>query len=268
MTGVGSAPVVRLRGIRVVRDGRPILDGIDWEVRVGERWAVIGPNGSGKTTLLRVAGMRLLPTAGSVEVLGESYGCSDVRSVRQRIAFVSGSLLRAFRPTITALEVVMTGRFAALETWWHSYGEDDRARAQELLEQSGLAGAEDQPFEVLSEGERQRVLLARALMGSPELLLFDEPAAGLDMGARESLVTRLAALVADVSTPPMVLVTHHTEEIPPGTTHAALLRAGRMVAAGAIEEVLSSARVSSCFDIDLTVERADGRWTTRAVPPV
>ena len=265
MSGNGPAPVVRLRDVHVVRDGVPVLAGVDWEVRPGERWAVLGPNGSGKTTLLRVAGMRLLPTRGVVEVLGQTYGRTDARELRRRVAFVSGALLRDLRPTITAHEIVLTGRTAALEPWWHRYDAADHERADELLGQAGLAGASNRQFAVLSEGERQQVVLARALMGDPELLLLDEPAAGLDLGARERLVVRLAALAADPATPPLVLVTHHTEEIPPGVTHAALMASGRLVAAGPAEEVLTSARISECFGVAVAVEQVDGRIAARAV---
>jgi iron complex transport system ATP-binding protein len=259
-----TAPL-RLRGIAIVRDGVTILDGIDWDIGPGQRWAVLGPNGSGKTTLLRVAGMRLLPTRGTVEVLGESYGRSDARAVRQRVAFVSQSILRGLRPTLATGDVVLTGRYAALETWWHHYEEQDRLRAQQLLEAAGLGEASERPFGVLSEGERQQVLLARALMGQPELLLLDEPAAGLDLGARERLVVYLSRLAADPETPPLVLVTHHVEELPAGITHVALLRAGRVVAAGPAGQVLTTAAVSSCFGLPITIERADGRWSARAV---
>jgi iron complex transport system ATP-binding protein len=258
------APVVRLRGVAVVRDGRPILDGVDWDVSPGERWAVLGPNGSGKTTLLHVAGMRLLPTRGTVEVLGARYGRTDVRALRTQVALVSQAILRVLRPTLSAHDVVLTGRDAALEPWWHHYGPDDHARAQRLLSEAGLDGVSSREFGVLSEGERQQVLLARALMGEPELLFLDEPAAGLDLGARERLVVRLAALADAPDTVPLVLVTHHVEEIPPGTTHVALLRAGRIVGAGPAGTVLTSASVSACFDVPVTVERAGRRWTARA----
>ncbi len=257
-------PVVRLRAVSVVRDGRPILDNVDWDVSPGERWAVLGPNGSGKTTLLHVAGMRLLPTRGSVEVLGARYGRTDARALRTRVALVSQAILRSLRPTLSAHDVVLTGRHAALEPWWHHYEPGDHARADALLDDAGLGRVSNQEFGVLSEGERQQVLLARALMGAPELLLLDEPAAGLDLAARERLVARLAALAADPETVPLVLVTHHVEEIPPGTTHVALLRGGRIVSAGAANTVLSSAAVSSCFDVPVTVERSGGRWTARA----
>jgi iron complex transport system ATP-binding protein len=261
----GGRRPLRLRGVAVVRDGVAILDGIDWDIEHGERWAVLGPNGSGKTTLLRVAGMRLLPTRGTVEVLGETYGRSDARAVRRRVAFVSQAILRGLRPTLSAHDVVLTGRDAALETWWARYDEDDRRRARQLLVAAGMGDAGERPFGVLSEGERQQVLLARALMAEPELLLLDEPAAGLDLGARERLVTHLTALAADPATPPLVLVTHHVEELPAGITHAALVRRGRLVATGPVTDVLTTDAVSSCFGIPVTVHRVEGRWTARAV---
>ena len=264
-TSSALAPVLRLLGVGVVRQGRPILAEVDWEVASPQRWAVVGPNGSGKTTLLQVAGMRLFPTRGTVEVLGETYGRTDARALRRRVAFVSGALLRSLRPAITAGEIVMSGRYAALETWWHRYDDADHRRAGELLAEAGLGDAGDRPFEVLSEGERQQVMLARALMGDPELVLLDEPAAGLDLANRERLVGRLARLAGDPGAPPLVLVTHHLEEIPPGTTHAALVRAGRLVAAGAADAVLTSEAVSACFDVDVVVERTDGRYWAR--PP-
>jgi iron complex transport system ATP-binding protein len=262
---IDDGPVpLRLRGVAVVRDGVAILDGIDWDIGPGERWAILGPNGSGKTTLLRVAGMRLLPTRGMVEVLGETYGRSDARQVRPRVAFVSQSILRGLRPTLSAHEVVLTGRDAALETWWHRYDEEDHRRARRLLERAGLTGADERPFGVLSEGERQNVLLARSLMAEPELLLLDEPAAGLDLGARERLVMYLATLAADPGTPPLVLVTHHVEELPTGITHAGLVRGGRLTASGPVSEVLTSEAVSLCFGIPITVEQSEGRWTAHA----
>ncbi len=259
---------VHLEGVAVVRDGNALLDDISWDVRSGERWVLLGPNGSGKTTLLRVAGSILWPTRGTVEILGDRLGRVDMRVLRQRIAMVSASVARALRPTLSALDVVLTGRHAALETWWNEYSDDDRAQADRLLQEAGFGGAvfDERPFGLLSEGERQQVLLARALMGSPELVLMDEPAAGLDLGARERLVKRLAALAEDPSVPPLVLVTHHVEEIPPGITHAALLQRGRLLISGPIDEVLTSASVSQCFGVSVTVARTpEGRWTARSI---
>ena len=266
MTGHRPPPVIVLSGVAVVRDETALLDDITWTVRPGERWALLGPNGSGKTTLLRVIGAGLWPTRGTVEILGGRLGRVDMRELRTRITVVSASVARNLRPAQPALDVVLTGRHAALETWWHEYTEADRARAAGLLADAGLGGelVARRAFGLLSEGERQQVLLARALMGDPELILMDEPAAGLDLGARERLLDRLAALAGDPSVPPMVLVTHHLEEIPPGVTHAALLREGRLLAAGPIGEVLTDAGVSDTFGVSATVERRDGRWAARA----
>ncbi len=268
VTAVPSVPAVRMERVSVVRDGTALLDDISWVVAPGERWALLGPNGSGKTTLLRVAGSALWPTGGVVEILGERLGRVDMRELRRRIAVVSASIARTLRPGLPALDAVLTGRNAALETWWHEYTAADRREAAALLSDAGLGDPAfaERPFGLLSEGERQQVLLARALMGRPELLLMDEPAAGLDLGARERLLDRLAALAADPAVPPLVLVTHHVEEIPPGVTHAALLRGGRLLSAGPVDEVLRAEPVSAAFGVAVTVERRDGRWSARAVP--
>ncbi|HLG66655.1 MAG TPA: ATP-binding cassette domain-containing protein [Acidimicrobiales bacterium] len=265
-----AARAVALSGVAVVRDGAALIEDVHWAVGAGERWVLLGPNGSGKTTLLQVAGARLWPTRGRVEVLGQRLGTVDLRPLRARVAVVSGALVRQLRPGLTAREVVATGRHGALETWWHHYTADDWAEADRLLADAGVGGAGGigtRAFGVISEGERQQVLLCRALMSRPELLLLDEPAAGLDLGARERLVLRLAALAADPEVPPVVLVTHHVEEIPSGFTHAGLLRAGRLVASGRLDDVLTSEAVSDAFGVAVRVGRAeDGRWWSRAVP--
>ena len=216
---MSSDILIRVDGVSVVRDGTALIEDITWEVRAGERWALLGPNGSGKTTLLRVVGSALWPTRGVVEILGERLGRVDMRVLRQRIATVSASISRSLRPELSALDVVLTGRYAVLETWWHEFSTDDRAEADRLLRRAGFGGDsfDGRSFGLLSEGERQQVLLARALMGRPELLLMDEPAAGLDLGARERLVGQLSALADDPSVPALVLVTHHLEEIPAGS---------------------------------------------------
>ena len=261
-----QAPVVRLADVGVIRDGVALLDGISWTVGPGERWALLGPNGSGKTTLLRVVGAGLWPTRGTVEILGERLGQVDMRELRRRITVVSASVGRTLRPAQPALDVVLTGRHAALETWWHEYTDDDLSRASRLLADAGFGGElfGARAFGLLSEGERQQVLLARALMGDPELILMDEPAAGLDLGARERLLVRLAALAADPGVSPMILVTHHLEEIPPGVTHAALLRRGSLLLAGPADEVLTDGNVSDAFGVSVAVERRDGRWAARS----
>jgi iron complex transport system ATP-binding protein len=229
---------------------------------------VLGPNGSGKTTLLQLATGHLHPTRGTVDVLGARLGRVDVRALRTRIGLVSGSVTRLLRPGLTAAEVVLTGRYAALEPWWHDYTASDHQRASDLLDLAGLAALAGRPFGVISEGERQQVLLARAMMGEPELLVFDEPAAGLDLGARERLVRRLQEVAEDPAQPPVVFVTHHVEEIPPGFGHLLLLRRGRAVAAGPIAATLTSAQLSATFDLDVVVEQRSGRYAARATAEV
>ncbi len=259
-------PAILLQGVSVVRDGRPIVHGVDWRVNAGERWVLLGPNGSGKTTLLQAwpACSSFRPVMQGHPGRADQSLRTDMRAERRRIAFVSQSVLRALRPTLSAHDVVVTGRHAALEPWWHDYLDTDHEQADALLAESGLGDVADRQFGVLSDGERQRVLLARALMGRPELVLLDEPAAGLDLGAREQLLRQLAALAADPATPPMVLVTHHTEEIPPGTTHAALVSRGTVLASGPIAEVLVADLVSEAFEVPVAVESHEGRWFARA----
>ena len=255
---------LRLSDVGLVRDGTAILDSIDWSVAPGERWIVLGANGSGKTSLVRIASLYLHPSHGTVEVLGGLLGRVDVREHRRRIGVVSASFADLLRSTLTARDVVMTAKYAALEPWWHDYDDADRARAIDLLERFGCGALADHPFTTLSSGERQRVQLARTLMTDPGLLLLDEPTAGLDLGGREDLVQRLAHLAHDPATPATVLVTHHVDEIPTGYEHVLLLRAGTVLAAGPIDEVLTSATLSDCFGIAVTLERRAGRWSAFA----
>ncbi len=265
-TSDAGPPALELHGVGVMRAGRALLADVDWTVRPGERWALLGPNGSGKTTLVRVAGMWLRPTTGSVAVAGEVSGRTDVRTLRGRIGLTSAALADSLRADVDALDVVMTGRRAALEAWWHPWTDADRDAAHAEMTRVGAEHLAGRRFGTLSSGERQRVLLARALAGDPVLLLLDEPAAGLDLGAREELVDRLGALAEDSATAPLVLVTHHPEEIPPGTTHALLLRDGQVMAAGPAEEVLSDEPLSATFGLDLDVTREADRTTARRRP--
>lgn len=235
-------------------------------VRPGEGWAVIGPNGSGKTTMLQLASGYLHPTRGTVAVLGHQLGHVDVRRLRERIGLVSASVAKLLVPTVSAEEVVMSARHAALEPWWHDYTPADHTKARALLDRAGFLSVAGRPFGVLSEGERQQVLLARTLMAQPDLLLLDEPAAGLDIAGRERLLSRLAQLAADVSSPPIVLVTHHVEEIPAHFSHVLLLRHGAVVASGPLATTLTSGNLSACFDLPLELEGVNGRWACRAVP--
>tara|TARA_B000000460_G_scaffold20368_1_gene13439 strand:+ start:121 stop:999 length:879 start_codon:yes stop_codon:yes gene_type:complete len=254
-------PVLELIAVGCRTGGTTLLSGIDWRIDPGQHWIVLGPNGSGKTTLLQIAGLHLHPTTGSVRVLGHTLGRTDVRSLRSRVGYASAALADAIRPGLTAAEVVMTARHGALEAWWHRYSDDDRERSRSLLDRVGCGARADHPFGALSSGERQRVLLARTLMVDPDLLLLDEPTAGLDLGGREELVATLANLAANPDTPPMVQVTHHVEEIPPGFTHGLLLDGGRVAAAGLLATVLTSKALSQCYGMDLHLSTDAGRWT-------
>lgn len=254
-----------MRGVSVRVDATTILRDVDWDVAAGQRWVVLGPNGAGKTTLLRLASLYLHPSRGSLQVLGHELGRIDVRRLRTRIGLVSPAFAGLLRDGVTALEVVMTAREAALETWWHAYDEADRAQAAVLLERMGIAEVSERPFGALSSGERQRVLLARSLWGAPGLVLYDEPTAGLDLGAREDLLGRLADLADDPTTPPLILVTHHVEEIPTGFTHALLVGDGRVVSAGTIDEVLTGEALSDLYGLPLALDHRDGRYAARAV---
>lgn len=233
-------------------------------IESGQRWVVLGPNGSGKSTFVQLITGYLHPTRGEFALLGGRLGQGvDWRKMRTRIGCVSAAFAKMLRPELSGRDAVMTAKHAALETWWHEYTDDDAARAQSLLDAAGFGYLADRSFGVMSEGERQQVQLARCLMVTPELLVLDEPAAGLDLGARERLVARMAAVAGDATVPAMVLVTHHVEEIPPGMTHALLLRSGEVVAQGPIETVLTSANVSRTFDLRVTIESGNGRFSAR-----
>ncbi|HEX5590954.1 MAG TPA: ATP-binding cassette domain-containing protein [Candidatus Limnocylindrales bacterium] len=257
--------MLHLEGVAVRRAGRTILGPLDWTVGAGERWAVVGPNGSGKTTLLQVASTYLWPSSGTVAVLGERIGRIDARVLREVIGYAGSGLERSIDGDLAALDVVMTARHAALAPWWHRYTDADRARARGLLDRLGVGAFAGRTFGSLSTGERQRVQIARALMPEPRLLLLDEPGAGLDLGARETLVDDLAALAADASLAAIVLVSHHVEEIPPGFGHALVLGRGLAVAAGPIDVALGSGPLSEAFGRPLVVERSDGRFAARGL---
>jgi len=261
-----AAPVVAIRDVTVRRAGRTILGPIDWAIQPGERWVVVGPNGSGKTTLLSVIGLELWPTTGVVEVLGARYGRIDSRDLRKRIGTAGSAVEGSFRQDLTPITLVMTARNAATEPWWHVYTEEDRQRATELLEGLGMGRVADHQFGTLSAGERRRTSIARALMPDPDLLLLDEPAASLDLGARETLVGDLAGLAGRPRPVAIVLVSHHVEEIPPGFTHGLVLRDGTMVAAGPIADVLRDDVLSRAYDLPIRIERRDGRSWARMTP--
>jgi iron complex transport system ATP-binding protein len=259
-----SDDVIRLRNVSVVRQGSRLLDGIDWDVEEGDRWVILGPNGAGKTTLLQVAAAQLHPTTGEVTVLGERLGSVDLFELRPRIGLTSTQLAERIPANERVEDVVVTASYAVIGRWREDYDGTDRDRAGQLLRQLGVASLRFRRFGTLSEGERKRVQIARALMTDPELLLLDEPAAGLDLGGREDLVRRLALVAGDDEAPATVLVTHHVEEIPNGFTHVLLLRAGRVVAQGPLEYALTNATLSECFGLPLQLDRNGARWAARA----
>ena len=256
--------VVDLAGVSIVRGGSTLLDDITVQIDESDRWVVIGPNGAGKTTLLQVLGAQIHPTGGVAGLLGEVLGTVDVFELRPRIGITSAALAERIPRSERVHDVVVSASYAVLGRWREDYDELDHQRADELLEQLGIGGLVDRTFGTLSEGERKRVQIARALMTDPELLLLDEPAAGLDLSGREALVRTLSELAQDPYAPASVLVTHHVEEIPVGITHALLLKGGRLVAAGPVDETLTAENLSTTFDLPLALSRSDGRWAARA----
>ncbi len=259
-----ASPALRFDAVDLDRMSTPVLHHVDWEVGRADRWVVLGPNGSGKTTMFELAAGYLHPTRGSVDILGHRLGRVDVRRLREHIGLVSTAIAKKLVPQISATDVVVAARHGALEPWWHQYADEERARARGLLTEAGFGSIADRSFGVLSDGERQQVLLARALMSEPALLLLDEPAAGLDMGGRERLVGRLGSLARTAPDLPIVMITHHVEEIPVGFTHVLLLRGGRVVAAGPIPDALTADALTETFGLDLILTHAEGRWSSRA----
>lgn len=257
--------VLRIQDVGVVRDGATLLDSVDWYVEEDERWAIIGPNGAGKTTLLQIAAAMAHPTRGSARILGERLGAVDLSELRPRIGFTSVSLAERIPPGEKVIDLVLTGSYAVVGRWQEEYTSEDVHRAVALLQQLGCEQLIKRRFGSLSEGERKRVQIARALMPDPELLLLDEPAAGLDLGAREDLLRRLAELAYDDRAPCLVLVTHHVEEIPAGFTHGMLLREGGIVASGPLGSVVTEDNLSRCFGLPLTLDNRGGRWNARAL---
>ncbi|MEU8311513.1 ABC transporter ATP-binding protein [Micromonospora sp. NPDC048887] len=256
--------VVSLDGVGVKRSGTALVHDVDWQVELDERWVVLGPNGAGKTTLLNLAAGRLHPTSGVAHVLGERIGRTDVNELRTRVGLSTATLAERIPAEERVVDVVVTAAWSVVGRWRESYDRTDEARAAALLHQLGVGHLTDRVYGTLSEGERKRTQIARALMTDPELLLLDEPAAGLDLGGREDLVARLAELAYDPDAPAMVLVTHHVEEIPPGFTHALLLREGGVVAQGLLADVLTADNLSKTFGLPLVVTRSGDRWAARA----
>jgi iron complex transport system ATP-binding protein len=259
------AAVVELAGVSIVRNGSTLISDISWEVDEADRWVVIGPNGAGKTTLLQVISAQIHPSSGVAGVLGEVLGTVDVFELRPRIGLTSAALAERIPRGERVHDVVVSASYAVVGRWREQYDDLDHERADELLAQLRIDGLADRTFGTLSEGERKRVQIARALMTDPELLLLDEPAAGLDLAGRETLVNTLGELAQDDYAPASVLVTHHVEEIPSGITHAMLLKSGRIVAAGPLRDTLTAENLTKTFDVELSLVEDDGRWAARAI---
>jgi iron complex transport system ATP-binding protein len=261
-------PVLELAGVTFVRDSRVILAPLDWTVTEGQRWLVLGANGSGKTTLVRLCALYEHPSKGTIRVLGEQLGSTDVRQLRRRVGYSSAAMAAQIRQELKAEDVVMTAKFAALEPWWHRYDDADRDRARECLERMGVGAFAGRSVGTLSSGEQQRVLLARTLMNDPGVLLLDEPSARLDLAGREQLVGALSELTLDPAAAPLVLVTHHLDEVPPGITHVMMLRRGEVVARGELDTTLTAEALSECFEMPLSLDRRpDGRLSAWAISP-
>jgi iron complex transport system ATP-binding protein len=255
--------VIEFADVTVRRGQAILLDAVNWTVLEGERWVVLGPNGAGKTTLMQVASAQLHPTSGLAGILGEVLGAVDVFDLRSRIGLTSSALAERIPRNELVRDLVVSASYGVVGRWREEYDALDHERAEALLVELGAKPLMDRTFGTLSEGERKRVQIARALMTDPELLLLDEPGAGLDLGGREDLVATLALLAYDELSPATVLVSHHVEEIPPGFTHALVLRNGGVVAAGPISEVITDSVLSATFGMPLHVTRQDERWQAR-----
>lgn len=256
--------VLRFSDVVVRRNTRDIVDHLDWSVEDDERWVILGPNGAGKTTVLQLADTLIHPSDGVVEILGERLGRTDVFELRPRIGFASSAMARKLPPEETVLNVVLTAAFSVLGRWNEHYEDIDERRALRVLAEWKLDHLADRTFGTLSDGEQKRVQIARAIMTDPELLLLDEPTASLDLGAREELLALLSGYAQAPSTPAMIMVTHHVEEIPVGFTHVLLLRDGKAVAAGPIAEALTAENLTETFGLDIHLTQDAGRYAARA----
>lgn len=259
--------VLELTDVTVRRDGTEILSHVSWQVSSGQRWIVMGPNGAGKTTLMQICSGFMHPTTGKANILGYQVGKTDLRELRTLVGISSAAVAALLPPSESVLDSVLTAAYGITGRWRERYDEIDRNRAHELISAWGLMTLVDRKIGMLSEGERKRVSIARALMCDPELLILDEPAAGLDVGGREDLVARLATLAGEESSPSLVLVTHHVEEIPQNFTHALLIKSGQISAAGLVPEVIGSEPMSQAFGMPLVVEYGDGRWHAQGKSP-
>ncbi|MFC4602356.1 ABC transporter ATP-binding protein [Rhodococcus kronopolitis] len=265
--GVVSEPdpdlLIQFEDVLIRRGGNTLVGPVSWNVELDERWVVLGPNGAGKTSLMRIASAEVYPTSGTAHLLGETLGRVDISELKPRIGMSSSAVASRVPGDEIVSDLVVSAGYAVLGRWREQYDAMDTDRAVEMLESLGAEHLVDRTYGTLSEGERKRVLIARALMTDPELLLLDEPAAGLDLGGREDLVARLTDLALDPDAPAIVLITHHVEEIPPGFTHAMLLKEGGVVAQGLIEDVITSANLSEAFCQEIALDHVDGRYFAR-----
>ena len=255
-----TIPVIRLEEVSVSRGGKNILGPITWEVYEGERWVILGPNGAGKTTLFSLCSTQIHPTKGILEILGERLGAVDVFELRPRIGIVGTYVSTSLPDEERVIDVVLTGAYAILGRWQEAYELWDESRAVALLTIMGVRELAERKYFTLSDGEKKRVLIARSLMANPELVLLDEPAAGLDLGGREDLLKRLDSLAEDPNAPVTLIITHHIEEIPSGTTHILLLKDGLPVASGPINTVLNSENLTKAYDLEIELQVINNRY--------
>lgn len=256
--------VLSLKNVSVVRSGKTILDAITWSVQDNERWVIVGPNGAGKTTLLKIAAAQLQPSSGTASILGETLGEINVFDLRTRVGFASTAIATRIPNSETVLDAVMTASYAVTGRFNEKYEDVDERRARRVLTEWQLIELAERAFGTLSDGEKKRTQIARAVMPDPELLLLDEPVASLDIGARESTIKILGGYASHPGAPAIVMVTHHLEEIPAGFTHALVLNEGKVIASGPINQTLTTEKLSEAYGLALEVAFQGGRFAVRA----
>lgn len=257
--------VLLFTDVSVVRGGTTILDSVNWSVDDDQRWVILGPNGAGKTTMLQIAAAIIHPSSGRAAVLEEPLGGTDLFELRPRIGFASTAMARKVPANEKVIDVVMTAAYSVTGRWNEEYEEIDERRAQRVLAEWKLDHLAERKFGTLSDGEQKRVQIARAVMTDPEILLLDEPAASLDLGAREELLQLLSGYASEAGSPAIIMVTHHVEEIPRGFTHALLLAGGGIVSAGPLTEALTAESLGETFGLTIELAETDGRYAARAV---